>query len=134
MAQAALIAQGASSILGGMSGMSAARSERDQANRNAFIGETRALQTGASVAESLNSELATLRTTMAQNGQGGGAAFFQELRKVRGREGRIAVQNERQNAADYRTQGRNAMAKGRAALISGIAGAGPSMFELYERQ
>lgn len=127
--------QAGSSILGGMGAMQKARAEREHAERNAFIGETRAMQTTAAMTRDLGSELGTLRATLAANGQGldgGTMPFMQELRRTRLRERRIAVGSERQGAADWRTQGRNATAGGRMAMLSGIVGAGPSLFDMWE--
>ncbi len=126
--------QGASSIAGGMAARVQARAERDHAVRNAYIGETRAMQTAAGIGSQLNSEMANLRVTLAANGQGINASTFPFLREMRrnfGREARVEAANERQGAADWRTQGRNSMAQGRAAMWQGILGAGPSFFRLH---
>ena len=128
----ALVAQGASSVLGGMSSMSAARSERDQANRNAFIGETRAQQTAAEIMATAAEEMSTMRATMAANGQTGGAEFWREAFRNRRRDARISVQNERDTAEGYRAQGRVAMARGRADMIRGFAGAVDPAYGLYQ--
>lgn len=135
IAGVALGMQAASSVVGGMAAMGQARAERQRAENNAYIGETRALQTAAGIGEQLNSEIATLRATVASNGQGmtGALPFLREARRRRGREARIGVANERQGAADWRMQGQNAMAQGRAAMLGGILGAGPSLFEIYDR-
>lgn len=127
--------QVASSVAGGISALGRARAERRQAENNAYIGETRGLQTAAALQQEMGSELATLRATLASNGTGldsGTMPFLRELRRVRMREGRIGIGNERQQAADWRMQGRNAMAAGRAQFMSSLFGAGPSLFDLYQ--
>jgi hypothetical protein len=132
----ALILQGGTSVLGGMSGMAQAQGEKQRAQNNAYIGQTRAIQTSATGAESLNSELATLRATFAANGQRpsvGNDAIFSELRRVRSRETRINVSNDKAGVADWNRQASNAGRAGTAAMIGGIAGAAPSMFDLYSR-
>jgi hypothetical protein len=125
--QLALAAKAASGILGGLGQLAAGRAARQQARINAYIGETRAMQT-----ESLGSELGTLRATFAANGQGGGAEFFQQLRQMRQRELRVAVGNERQGAADMRRQGDAAYRQGVAGAITSFASAGPSLFEMSD--
>lgn len=127
--------QAGQSILGGMSALSKAKAERQQAETNAYIGQTRALQTATTLQEQMGSEMATLRATIAANGQGldaGTLPFFREIRRVRMREGRIGIGNERQQAADWRMQGQNAMSQGRMAFLSGLMGAGPSLFDMQQ--
>lgn len=133
--QIALALGAASGILGGIGSLVAGGAARKQARINAYIGQTRALQTGAALTEGLGSELGTLRATFAANGQGGGAEFFQQLRQMRQREMRVAVGNERQGAADMLRQGRGAYMQGVAEALSSFASAGPSLFSLsdYER-
>ena len=127
--------QGASSIAGWMAARAKAKGERQMAENNAFISETRARQTAAGAGDQLNSEMATFKATLAANGQGlngGTLPFLRELARTRGREARIGVANERQTGADWRMQGRTAMSEGRAAMIQGVLGAGPSLFRLNE--
>lgn len=131
MAQAALAAQGVAGIASAVGSIRQARAERMAARGNAYVAETRAMQTGTDAAMGLADELAALRTTMAANGQQGGMEFWNELNRIRRREARVAVANERLNAADYRTQGRNAMAQGRIAAIDGLAQAGRAGFDLW---
>lgn len=117
----ALGAQAIGTVAGGAAALGKAKGERALARSNAYVAETRAMQTGTANAEQLSSELSTLRATIAANGQGfdgGTAPFFQELRRIRSRENRIAIANERQTAADYRQAGANAMAQGRGELIA----------------
>lgn len=135
MAQAALIAQVAAPIFGGMAGKQEAAGEKLQADINADIAKTRAIQDGTTKAEQTVSELATMRATMASNGQGvnsGTAPFMQELRRVRSREARITQGNHNRQAEDYKIQGRNAENKGRNAMTKGILGAAKPAFSLYD--
>lgn len=112
-----------------------AKGEQVRAQANAQIGRTRANQTDTTAREGLNSELATLRTTLAANGQPmntGTAAIFNELRRVRGRERRIETGARMTEAADWDMQGRNAARAGRTALLGGFIKAAPSMFDLAQ--
>lgn len=123
----------ASAGLGAMGTMQGAKAEKAQAERNAFIGRTRALQTDADARGGLSDELATMRATLASNGQAGGAfELMRALRETRGRERRVEVGNRMQEASDWRMQGKNALAQGRAKAVGQLASAGPSMFDLYQ--
>lgn len=122
-------------IMGGMSAYSQAQGQKKAAEVNSYIGKTRAGQTDVSARQGLNDELATIRTTLAANGQPrnvGTGAVMDELRSVRGRERRIEFGNQMQTAADYRTQAKNAGRAGTFALGSGLLKAGPSLFDLYQ--
>lgn len=135
MAQIALAAQAASSVATGLAGFGAARAERNMARTNAYIGETRAIQTAAQANENVAAELATMRTAFAGAGQAFGPQampFIRELSRVRGRDTRIAIANEKQGAADWRARGRSAMAQGRASLLGGLINAGPSLYDIYQ--
>lgn len=124
-----------SAIAGGLADFGAAQGAKQAAEINAYIGRTRAMQTDVSARQGLNDELATIRTTLAANGQRqnvGTAAVMNELRGVRGRERRIEFGNQMQAAADYKTQARNAGRQGTFALGSGFLKAGPSLFDLYD--
>ena len=133
MAQAALIANIASAGLGAMGTMQGAKAEKAQAERNAFIGRTRALQTDAASREGMNDELATMRATLAANGQPGGAMeIMRALRETRGRERQVEYGNRMQEASDWRMQGRNALAGGRAKAATLLPDAGLSLFKIWE--
>jgi len=132
---AATALQAGSAIAGGIGAYSQAQGVKKAAEINSFIGRTRAIQTDVSAREGLNSELATIRSTLAANGQRPGvgtAAVFDELRSVRGRERRIEFGNEMQGAADSRMQGQNAGREGGFALAGGLLKAGPSLFDLFQ--
>lgn len=128
----ALVAQGVAGGAKAAGAMGQARAERRNAQANAYIAETRAMQTGTDAAAGLSDELASLRTTMAANGQEGGMEFWREINRIRRREARIAVSNERQLAADYRTQGRNAMAQGRVNAIGGLSQMARAGFSIWD--
>lgn len=128
-----LIMSAASAGLGAMGTMQAAKADKAQAERNAFIGRTRALQTDTASREGLNDELATMRATLGANGQTGGAfEIMRALRETRGRERRVEVGNRMQEAADWQMQGKNALSQGRAKAMTQLASAGPSLFDLYQ--
>jgi hypothetical protein len=131
----AIGSQIAAPLLGGMAASQAAKGEKMRAQANAEIGRTRAAQTDTVARENLNSELATLRTTLATNAQpinAGTAAMFNELRRTRGRERRIETGSRMQEAADWSMQAQNAGASGRNALLGGLIRSAPSMFDLYD--
>jgi len=130
---AATMFSAAAPILGGIGAASAAAGQKQDAKINAFIGKTRAIQTDTTAREGLNSELATIRSTLSANGQGmnvGTNELFKELRGVRGRERRIEFGNEMANSAAYSRQA--AAIKPGMELAGGLLKAGPSLFDLYE--
>jgi hypothetical protein len=130
-----LIMGGVSAGAQGIAASQQAKAEREKAEINAYIGKTRAIQTGASLSQSLASELATMRAAAAANGQGrgqGAFTLFQSLNRIRTGEKRIAVANEEQGAADYRYEAAAAGARSNAALGMGLINAAPSMFDLYQ--
>ena len=131
----ALLAQAAIPIMGGLATFAEAKGQKEMAGINSYIGRTRALQTDASARSGLESELSTMRATLAANQQRPGMGTFEimrELRKTRGTERAVAFGNQMQQSADYRLAGKNAMAKGRGALIDGFVNAGPSLFDFYD--
>ena len=127
--------QAGSQIMAGKAAKADARAQKQVAEINAYIGRTRAIQTDTNAREGLNSELATLRATMAGNAQRPGVGtleMFSELRRVRDREGRIAAGNARQEQADFRTEGRNAERKGDQAMLTSWGKAAPSLFDMAQ--
>ncbi|MDB6151470.1 MAG: hypothetical protein JWQ44_2918 [Chthoniobacter sp.] len=132
----ALVMQGGTAIMGGMAGNAQAQGEKQRAEANAYIGKTRAINTTASSAESLNDELATLRATFAANGQRpsvGNNAIFDKLYQVRSREGRIAAGNDMSASYDWQRQAQNAGRAGFGSIVGGFGQAAPSIFDLYSR-
>lgn len=122
-------------LASGMAGMAAAQGEKLRADINAYIGETRAIQTNTVAMQNLESELSTVRNVFATNGQrmtSDSFGLLQDVRTVRNREKRISVGNERRRAMDQRIAGQNAQARGTGALIRGIGGALPSIFDLAQ--
>ena len=130
-----LIFGAASAGAQGIAASQQANAEREKAEINAYIGKTRAIQTGAGLSESLASELATMRAAVAGNGQGrgqGAFTLFQSLNTIRSREKQVAVANENQTAADWRYEAKAAGSRGRAALGMGLVNSAPSMFDLWQ--
>lgn len=130
----ALALQAGSAAASGIAGFGQARAEKKQAEINAFIGRTRAIQTDTDAREGLRSELGEMRNVMAANQQRAGVGTFEmmkELRETRDRERRINVGNRNSEAASSRMQARAAGSRGIAALIGGGIKAGPSLFDLY---
>lgn len=124
-----------SSIAQGSAASAQAAGERIRAENNAYIGKTRAIQTDTTSRMGLESEVANLRAVLGANQQGpnvGTLEIVNELRRIRGRERRIEVGNRMQESRDFAQQARNARAQQRGAMIGGVIGAGPAMFDLYQ--
>lgn len=122
----AFLLKGGASVLGGVSAYSRAMGEKRRAEVNAYIGKTRAINTTADSAEALMSNLATLRTTFAANGQRpsvGNSAIFDDLIRTSGREGRIAAGNDMSAFYDWGRQAANARVTAMSGLIGGCGGA-----------
>lgn len=131
----ALASQAATAGLGAISARSQAEAEAEQAQRNAFIGRTRALQTDVSARQGLEDELSTLRSSLSANSQrpnSGTFEIFQEFRRTRDRERSIEFGNRNLEAANFRTEAANARSRGRMALPLGLSKAGPSLFDLFQ--
>lgn len=131
----AYIAQAGTAIAGGLSAYSESKAEQEQAKINSFIGQTRAMQTDVSAREGLESELGTMRATMAANGQRptvGSDAVFQELRRVRGRDRRVEFGNRMQEASAYKMQAQAAGGAAKMGLAGGFLKAAPSLFDLAD--
>lgn len=134
-ATAALVMQGTSAVMGGMSARAEAKGQQQQARINAYEARTRAMQQDTSERQGLGGELAAYRSVMASNGQAPGTGtldVMRELREARGRERRINVGNRMSEMFDFERRGENAASKGRWGLLTGFAKAGPSMFDLYQ--
>ena len=132
-----LLLKAGGAIFSGVSAMQSAKAEKQQAEINSYIGRTRAIQTDVNARAGIESELGTIRATLAANQQQPGVGTLEvlkELRGVRGRERRIDFANRMQEAADWRMAGKNAGKKASAALAGGFIGAGPSLFDLYQYQ
>ncbi|PZQ99209.1 MAG: hypothetical protein DI533_00430 [Cereibacter sphaeroides] len=123
------------SLLGGMAGRDEAKGEQKRAEANSFVYRTRAIQTSTAARAGLNDELATLRATLAGNGQRPGVGTYEimrELRDTRKRERRVAYGNEMAASYNADTEARIAKKKGQNALIGGFAGAAKPAFSLYD--
>ena len=123
------------SIAGGIGAARQASREKDRAETNAYIGRTRAMQADVSARSSLASELGTLRSTLAANGQGmnvGTMEVMKDLRGVRSRERRIEFGNQMKEAADWSMEAKNAGRRRNSALLGGLIAAGPDMLDLYQ--
>jgi len=120
-------------IFSGMSAMQQAKSAKEQAQVNSFIGVTRARQTDTAAREGLNSELSNVRAVLSANGQRpnvGTMGIFDELRASRETARRVGFNNEMQGAAGYKAQAGSI--KPGMGLASGLIKAGPSLFDLYQ--
>lgn len=134
-ASAATTLSAVTSIAGGFAAASEAAGEKQRAENNAYVGRTRAMQSDVNARTDLSSELGTLRSTLAANGQGmnvGSMEVMKDLRGVRSRERRIEFGNQMQQAADWRMDAKNAGAKRTGALLGGFINAGPDMLDLYQ--
>lgn len=131
----ALAVQAGSAVAGGMAARGQAKAEEERGRINAYIGRTRAMQTATTNVENLNSELGTLRATLAQNGQGmnaGTMPFFNELARTRLREGRIKRNNELAGAEDSRMQAEAAGQRAAWAPVLGLGKAAPSIYDMWQ--
>jgi len=131
----ALALEAAAPIMTGIAGYQEAQGQKQQAEINAYIGRTRAIQTDTSSREGLNSQLANMRATFAANGQKPGVGameMLKEARRVSGRDRRIQYGNRMQEAADWKMAAKNAGNSGKNALLGGFIKAGPSLFDLYD--
>lgn len=125
--------------IGGIAEGQAKKAEADdqarQADINAYIGKTRAIQTDVDARRGLESELATMRATFASNGQRPNSAtaiMMGELRTARNDERRINVANANQVAGDYMTSADNSRKAGRRAATIGVVRALPNMFSMID--
>ena len=129
----------ATTVSGGakaFSSLQEAQAMQENADINAYIGRTRALQTDTTARQSLTSELGSIRAAFGANGDRPGVGTFevmQELRDTRNRERRIEFGNDMQSVYDYKRKGRNAMQAGRLGFVTQMAKTGSSMFDLYQR-
>ena len=132
---AAQLLSAGSGIASGIAGFSQARGAKKQADINAYIGRTRALQTDVAARQGMESEFGTMRSVFAANQQRPNVStmeVFNELRSVRDRERRIEFGNRMAEAADWKMRARNEGAGGTGALLGGFIKAGPSSFDLYQ--
>ena len=125
-------AQAASTVSGAMAARGQAKAERERANINAYIGRTRAIQTGAAGYRRLTSKLATLRATMRANGQTDGGVMARQIRQDIGRDIRLSVANEMTRVNDYRYEARAARSRGRQAFMMAAVQGGRSLFQMHE--
>jgi hypothetical protein len=132
---AATALQAGMSIFSGVQAFSKAQSEREKAEINAHIGQTRAIQTDASIRSGMEEELGSMRAVFAANQQKpnvGTAEVFSQLRSTRGRERRVEFRNRMQEASDWKMEGRAASGRATAGLLGGFVNAGPSIYDLYQ--
>lgn len=127
--------QAGGAVASGLAAHGQAKAEEERGRINAYIGKTRAIQTATTNVEALNSELGTLRATLAQNNQGmnaGTMPFFNELARTRLREGRIKRNNELAGAEDARMGAEAAGQRAAWAPIIGIGKAAPSLYDMWQ--
>lgn len=135
MTAAMLVAGAAGSIAEGQAKKAEADDQARQADINAYIGKTRAIQTDVDARRGLESELSTMRATFASNNQRPNSAtamMMGELRTARNDERRINVANANQVAGDYMTSADNNRKAGRRAATIGFVRAVPNMFSLID--
>lgn len=119
----------------GMAGaLSQGKADKAQAERNAYIARTRAIQTDTAAREGLVDEMGAMRAVLATNGQQpqGAVELIRHLRQTREKERRVEFGNRMQEAADWRMQGKNAMSAGRSRALGSILTGAQSMFDLYQ--
>lgn len=122
-------------ILGGLGARSEAKAEQRQAEKNAYIGRTRAIQTDTVARQNLASDLGSARAVFGANQQGMNVSVLEvlgDIRRQSERERRISVAGEMSRAADFRTAASNAGTRGRYALLGAGARAAPDLYDLYQ--
>lgn len=132
-----LVLKAGSAIAGGVGAASSAKAKKQDAEINAYIGRTRAIQTSTAAAASLSEELANVRTVFAQNGQQPSVGTFEvmkELRRIRGQERDVEYGNRMQESYDQKRAARGYGSASKFALLGGFAQAGPSLFDIYQRK
>lgn len=132
---AALAAKATTPILGALGARQQAGAAQDQANINAYIGRTRALQSDTVSRQSLDSDIGSMRAAMGANGQRpnvGTFEMFKKFRETKGRERNIEFGNNMLQSAQFRTEAANAGAEKNLALPLGVTKAGPSLFDIYQ--
>lgn len=131
----ALFLKAAIPITQGIMGAAQAKSQKERAEANAYIGRTRAIQTDASARFGLSDELSTMRNAFGGAGQAPGVGtleIMRELRRTRDSERRVNYGNRMSEAADYRAQARGYGGAATASMLGGFIKAGPSLFDIYD--
>lgn len=132
---ASLALTAGTSVMNGVSGFQTAKGEQKRAEINSYIGRTRALQNEAVGLEELSAETGAMRNVFAANGDQpsvGTLEVVRELRRVRDRERRIGTNNQRSQANDFSIQAQNARSRATGSLVTGVVGAGPSLFDIAD--
>lgn len=135
-ATASLALTAGSSILGGVSSYNQAKGMQDQANLNASIARTRALQADASSRQSMEQQLGNMRTAFAQGGIKPGVGTLNLLdsyRQTQAQDRTITKANNVAQAGAYDLQAQSYGSAANGALIQGLGKAGPSIFDLYQK-
>lgn len=130
----ALAAKAATGLFSGLAARGQARAEQRQAQVNAYIGRTRAIQTDTVAKANMDSELGSFRAASVAMGRPGVGVLdmMREITDIRERERRIEVGNRMQESRDFAQESRNARARGRTAMAGGLLQAAPSIFDLAE--
>jgi hypothetical protein len=120
-------------IASGVAGYATAKAEKQMAKANAYIGVTRARQTDVAARQSLDAEMAAIKTAYAASGQRlgvGSGDLLRDLRRDAERERRIGVGAEMQRARDFKTTA--AAIKPGLSLVGGIGAAAGPLYDLYQ--
>ncbi len=134
-ATVATLASIAGPVFAGFGEMQQARALRKQEELNARVADLRAMQTETAARQGLEAELGSIAAAFQANGARPNVAnleIINDIRRIRDRETRIAVGNERQRADDFRRQGAAYRSSGRIAAASGLIKGAPSLFDLLE--
>jgi hypothetical protein len=129
----ALGAQALGGIAGGIADYQSAAAAKQQAQINAYIGKTRAIQTDGQARETLNRNLGSLRAGLASAGQGvnlGSAFLFDSYRKASSDQRSIDYGNAMSQSLTYKSQARTIHPG--MAFLAGAGQAAPSLFGLYD--
>lgn len=132
---AALGLKAATGIFSGLSSYRKAQGLKQDAEANAFIGRTRAIQTDTDARQGLDSELGEIRSALAANGQPqnvGTLEIMKDLRSTRDRERRINFANRMQESRSFSQQAQGYGQQARLGLVTNFARSGQSLFDLYQ--
>lgn len=125
----------AGTVFSGISAFQGRKAQQKAAERNAFVGRTRALQSDAAARAGLESELGTMRAVMGANAQGanvGTFEMFKALRETRGRERDVEFGNRMNEVYGFRTDAANNRRAAAMTIPVTLGQSAQSIFSLYD--
>lgn len=125
----------AGNLFGAMAQRRQAQSIKEQADIDAYVARTRAMQEDTVARQGLESEIGSARAVFGANAQSPNASTFDllsELRDTRNRERRIGFGNRMMEGYAAQTRGRNAVNGARMAVPMAMFRSGPNILDLYQ--